>query len=1187
MPPGRTGAPTPTRAWPSWATRCSGLSITAHLYPRLEAERYGAGRLTKIRAQTVSGPSCRAVAERLGVPDFLAAAAPEGVGQSASTLVATERVLASVIEAVIGACYLHAGYEAHGGGGRRGLRARDRARPRPSGGLQVLAAGAPGPARRDRQLRRHRRARPAARPHLRGARLGRRAPGGHRRRGARRSTPSRRPRARRWRCSIPPTRTSSRTDAPQVADPQGLQVVPGPHQARLRLGGLGRGGAQRLGQVQRDRRGAVGDGRAVAAGRARAVDAGRDLRRRQGRAGALGGRGRARARQLRRRRRPAHGRDLDPAPPGSQRRGRVPPQRRPLPPGRRPRGALRHGPGQGVALGRLAGPRRGDGDLQAARPAPADRGGRRAGQAPQAPAPRAAQARAHAGQPRSRARRRARGALAPAPAQAPGRGGRAARAPRAPDRRGPLGACARRRARPARGARAPPSGRPPRRAPRARRRRPRWPRSRAAARRPRTRWRGAPRSARRSPGACTPRARRPSASSCAWSARARRPRRSPSASSAAGASWRACARRPSEDTPDEAGRERIEALQAQLDELDAERADALERELAALAAQRDAAAARAAELGAAVAERRAALDEADEAGEVARTARRAAESSAEAARRDAARVGAELASAQPVPAHPRGGRAWRRFPLAGRRARGRGRATSWRWPPALGGRLSAAIVDDLAAARVLLERVGADGGRALVADSDAPGVARTTRAAGARGAPPGRHGHAGRPVAVGLARRLLANTWVVEDLDQLPPGFMGVAVTRAGRAWFGFTRELRQAPRGGSERVLAERNRRDALVRESERAVQAEQGALAGVEAAMAAVQAADATREEADRAVRDADRARAQAAEEERRAAWLIDERSRAPEQGESAVRRAQISGELAAERRVAERAARERAERAARIERLAAALVRDRALLPVGAPPGGGAGAAPWRPSPCASRRSTPSSLADRQAGEGVAVGPARVRHRGGRDPEPPARARRRRHRRRGPRPAGARRRARRRRGARRAGRAPGPRGPAGRRAAGRRDRRRPARAHRAPAAPPRAARPGQPAGQGRVRRGPGARRGARAPARGPRDRAARAQGPHPRHRPPDPRDLRGHLHRRGEELRGAGRAALPGRPRAPATGARGLRPAPGAGRRRRRRRRRGPTRPPRRPSPRSGASTPTTTSAWRSRSRRPARR
>jgi ribonuclease III len=88
-----------------------GLAITAHLYPRLEAERFGAGRLTKIRAQTVSGPSCRAVAERLGVPELLVAAAPVGVGQAASTLVATERVLASVIEAVIGACHLDAGYD--------------------------------------------------------------------------------------------------------------------------------------------------------------------------------------------------------------------------------------------------------------------------------------------------------------------------------------------------------------------------------------------------------------------------------------------------------------------------------------------------------------------------------------------------------------------------------------------------------------------------------------------------------------------------------------------------------------------------------------------------------------------------------------------------------------------------------------------------------------------------------------------------------------------------------------------------------------------------------------------------------------------------------------------------------------------------------------------------------------------
>jgi ribonuclease-3 len=87
------------------------LAVTAHLYPRLEAERFGAGRLTKIRAQAVSGRSCMGVAERIGMPERLRAAAPDGTGQNADALVRTERVLASVIEAVIGACYLAFGYE--------------------------------------------------------------------------------------------------------------------------------------------------------------------------------------------------------------------------------------------------------------------------------------------------------------------------------------------------------------------------------------------------------------------------------------------------------------------------------------------------------------------------------------------------------------------------------------------------------------------------------------------------------------------------------------------------------------------------------------------------------------------------------------------------------------------------------------------------------------------------------------------------------------------------------------------------------------------------------------------------------------------------------------------------------------------------------------------------------------------
>ena len=85
-----------------------GLSVTSHLFPRLDGEQYGAGRLTKIRAQAVSGPACRKVALRLGVPERLAAAAPKGTSPGSLD---TERVLASITEAVIGAVYLVNGYE--------------------------------------------------------------------------------------------------------------------------------------------------------------------------------------------------------------------------------------------------------------------------------------------------------------------------------------------------------------------------------------------------------------------------------------------------------------------------------------------------------------------------------------------------------------------------------------------------------------------------------------------------------------------------------------------------------------------------------------------------------------------------------------------------------------------------------------------------------------------------------------------------------------------------------------------------------------------------------------------------------------------------------------------------------------------------------------------------------------------
>ncbi len=89
-----------------------GLAMTTHLFPRLDADRYGAGGLTKVRAQAVSGRSCRSVAERLGLPERLVAAAPPGASEAATaSLARTERVLASIMESVIGACYLQFGME--------------------------------------------------------------------------------------------------------------------------------------------------------------------------------------------------------------------------------------------------------------------------------------------------------------------------------------------------------------------------------------------------------------------------------------------------------------------------------------------------------------------------------------------------------------------------------------------------------------------------------------------------------------------------------------------------------------------------------------------------------------------------------------------------------------------------------------------------------------------------------------------------------------------------------------------------------------------------------------------------------------------------------------------------------------------------------------------------------------------
>jgi ribonuclease III len=85
------------------------IAISRVLFPRFESS--SAGRLTKIRAQTVSRRSCVEVARALGVPDRIRAAAPEGFKLQADRLVASESVLAEAVEAGIGGCFLEFGFE--------------------------------------------------------------------------------------------------------------------------------------------------------------------------------------------------------------------------------------------------------------------------------------------------------------------------------------------------------------------------------------------------------------------------------------------------------------------------------------------------------------------------------------------------------------------------------------------------------------------------------------------------------------------------------------------------------------------------------------------------------------------------------------------------------------------------------------------------------------------------------------------------------------------------------------------------------------------------------------------------------------------------------------------------------------------------------------------------------------------
>ena len=89
-----------------------GLAIADELYRSLPD--LNAGALTKILNQAVSGSSCAEVGRELGVPAMLLEAdpgQPDGKQTPARLLLEGERPLPEITEALIGACYLHFGFE--------------------------------------------------------------------------------------------------------------------------------------------------------------------------------------------------------------------------------------------------------------------------------------------------------------------------------------------------------------------------------------------------------------------------------------------------------------------------------------------------------------------------------------------------------------------------------------------------------------------------------------------------------------------------------------------------------------------------------------------------------------------------------------------------------------------------------------------------------------------------------------------------------------------------------------------------------------------------------------------------------------------------------------------------------------------------------------------------------------------
>ena len=374
-----------------------------------------------------------------------------------------------------------------------------------------------------------------------------------------------------------------------------------------------------------------------------------------------------------------------------------------------------------------------------------------------------------------------------------------------------------------------------------------------------------------------------------------------------------------DDEPDEgAGAARIAELEAELARLDedaSEEGARLRREADAAEAQRAEAKRALDPLDRAAEEARAALQRATQMHQMARAEAQKASERRAALAGELAAVEAKLASAAVEGEHEA---------LAGMLEAGSGleRAVS----AVLGERLRASIVGSLGEGRERLS--GAEGAaRALLASAPArepssppkEGARRLLDLVEARGE------------AAPVTERLLADAWLVDELDGLEDGFAGVAVTVDGECYDAAIGEVRRLPKQGTDPALAARSQREELLSRLNQRERTEERAKGDLERAETALAETRAQEETAQVELRKARRQLDEAAEEASRTAWLAERHAERAEDGSgSAIKRAKLEAELSAERRHAEAAERAREKHLRDREELARRIALERETLP-----------------------------------------------------------------------------------------------------------------------------------------------------------------------------------------------------------------------------------------------------------------